>query len=157
MKMIRISMILIAVLATGAALAARPHLSRIDNRSATIEAKPVLLAVTFSSAWCSSCKIIKPRLAAALPAFEGRPVRFIELDFTFGEEEKARRVAEAEGFLPVFEQFAGATGFTLLVEPETGRIIDMLTINHSTGAMKAAIAAALAVVEIAPRSVPGDN
>lgn len=113
--------------------------------AAEFEGEPEIVAATFSSAWCSSCKIIKPRLAKAMPDFSGEPVKFVEYDFTFGEKAKAREAALADGLGPVFDDYAKATGFTLLYDPERQEIIDILTVNHSSAAMRAAIARALAV------------
>lgn len=108
---------------------------------------PEVTAVTFSSAWCSSCKILVPRLARVIPEFADRPVKFVELDFTFGERREIHDQAEAEGLGDVYSRFKGATGFTLLVDRETGDIIDSLTIKHSRQAMRAAIAQAIAIAE----------
>ena len=109
------------------------------------EGEPEIVAATFSSAWCSSCKILEPRLAEVIPEFVDRPVKFVELDFTFGEREEIAEQAEAEGLGHIYPQFKGATGFTLLVDADTGEIVDSLTINHSKRAMRAAIAQAVAI------------
>lgn len=113
-------------------------------------APPELVAATFASAWCSSCKILKPRLAGVIPEFRDRPVRFVELDFTFGQHEENERRATEEGLGEAYKRFKGATGFTLLIDAETGEIVDSLTMNHSKDAMRAAIAAALATAEREP-------
>jgi hypothetical protein len=55
--------------------------------------------------------------------------------------------ARAEGLAEIYPRFKGATGFTLLVDHETGEIIDSLTINHTKAAMRAALAQALAIAE----------
>lgn len=106
---------------------------------------PELVAATFSSEWCASCKVIAPRLAAVAPDFAEKPVRFAELDFTFGRRGDLEQKAAALGLGELYPRFKGATGFTLLVDAETGEIIDTLTINHSEKAMRAAIAQALAI------------
>ncbi len=108
------------------------------------EGEPEILAATFASAWCSACKILEPRLARVVPAFADRPVRFIEFDFTFGEKPAHAALASEHGFSSVYERFRSGTGFTLLIDAETGDVVDTLTINHSEGAMRAAIAAAIA-------------
>lgn len=107
--------------------------------------EPEVVAATFSSAWCSSCKILSPRLADVISEFADKPVKFVELDFTFGERGELADQAEAEGLGGVYPRFKGATGFTLLVDRETGEIIDRLTIRHSKSAMRAAIARSIAV------------
>ncbi len=116
----------------------------------TLGREPEVVAVTFASAWCSSCKILQPRLAEVIPDFAGQPVKFIDLDFTFGQRGEVEDKARAEGLADIYPRFKGATGFTLLVDPGTGEIIDSLTIDHSKAAMRAAIAQALAFAERPP-------
>jgi len=111
----------------------------------TYRGEPELVAATFSSAWCSACKILEPRLSKVIPEFANRPVKFVELDFTFGQRSEIADQAQAEGLGHIYPQFKGATGFTLLVDADSGEIIDSLTINHSTRAMRAALAQALAI------------
>ncbi len=107
--------------------------------------EPEIVAATFSSAWCSSCKILEPRLSDIIPDFVDQPVKFVKLDFTFGQRADIQEQAEAEGLGEIYPRFKGATGFTLLIDHETGEILDSLTINHSKKAMRAAIAQAVAV------------
>ncbi len=107
--------------------------------------EPEIVAATFSSAWCSACKILKPRLSAIIPDFADQPVKFVEFDFTFGQREEIYEQAEAEGLGDLYPRYKGATGFTLLIDSDTGEIIDMLTINHSKQAMRAAISQAVAL------------
>lgn len=106
--------------------------------------EPEVIAATFSSAWCSTCKILEPRLKDVVPEFANQPVKFVKLDFTFGQRGDVQELAEQEGLGEIYPQYKGATGFTLLVDAETGEIIDSLTINHSKQAMRAAIAQAVA-------------
>ena len=104
--------------------------------------EPQLIAATFNSQWCSACKILKPRLLKVIPSFAGLPVKFVEYDLSFGPG-TAREIAEADGLASVFDRFSKATGYTLLIDADTGEIIDMLTIRHDAGAMRVAIARAL--------------
>ena len=114
----------------------------------TLGREPELVAVTFASAWCGPCKILQPRLSDVIPGFADKPVKFVDLDFTFGETEGLADKAAAEGLADVYPRFKGATGYTLLVDRDTGEVIDSLTVDHSKPAMRAAIARALAVAEV---------
>lgn len=134
-----------AIVFGGVALFAFAGRTAATDADYTYPGEPEVVAVTFSSAWCSSCKILAPRLADVIPDFAGKPVKFVELDFTFGERPEIADRAEAEGLGDLYPRFKGATGFTLLVDRETGEIIDSLTINHSKAAMRAAIAQSLAI------------
>ena len=59
--------------------------------------------------------------------------------------------AEAERYRlgDLYERNKGATGFTLLVDYETGEILDTLTMNFSEDAMRSAIARAVAIASYA--------
>jgi thiol-disulfide isomerase/thioredoxin len=125
-----------------------------SSSEASFAGSPELVAATFSSAWCSACMILKPRLAKAIPAFAGKPVKFVEYDFTFGDRAETRSAAAADGLGAVYDKFARSTGFTLLIDADTGEIIDILTINHSAKAMKAAIGGALAKAALSGQDDP---
>lgn len=112
--------------------------------SGIASAEADIVAVTFSSQWCGPCKILKPRLAAIKPDFASKPVRFVELSFTFGEQDNFQDLAQAEGFSSVYERYNKATGFTVLVNRDTGNVIDILTIDHTKADMRSIIENALA-------------
>ena len=128
------------VLVGGIAIFALTGRDSASGAEYTLEAKPEIIAATFSSAWCSACKILKPRLAEIIPDFADKPVKFVEFDFTLGQRDEIALQAEAEGLADIYPRFKGATGFTLLIDSDSGEIIDMLTISHSKAAMRAAIA-----------------
>ncbi len=115
--------------------------------SAVFEGEPALIAATFSSEWCAACRVLKPKLAQILPDFAGKPVRFVEYDFTFGQTDAIRAQADADGVGAIYERFKGATGFTVLIDADSGEIIDTLTMNHSPAAMAAALDDALTVAK----------
>jgi len=116
-----------------------------SSADAVYEGEPEIVAATFASAWCSACKILKPRLVNVIPEFSEQPVSFMELDFTFGVRDEHAALAAENGFTELFENNKGSTGFTLLIDPVSGETIDILTMNHSEKAMRAAIAQAIAV------------
>ena len=133
------------VLIAGVAIFAFSGRNSATGAEYTFEGEPEVVAATFSSAWCSSCKILEPRLADVIPDFKDKPVKFVKLDFTLGQRDEIEEQAAAEGLEDIYPRFKGATGFTLLVDNETGEIIDMLTIGHSKPAMRAAIAQSIAL------------
>lgn len=115
------------------------------SAEAPYQGEPKVVAATFSSAWCSACKILKPKLAKVIPQFANEPVAFIEFDFTFGPNDDLRAEADKYELGALYERNKGATGFTVLIDRETGEIIDTLTMNFSEGAMKSAIARAISI------------
>lgn len=134
--------VIAVVAATAVFVSARAPASDV---TAPFEGEPEVVAATFASAWCSSCKILKPRLAKVVPDFASEPVKFVEYDFTFGDRKTARASAQADGVEAAFDQYENATGFTLLVDADTGDVIDILTMSYSEGAMRAAITQAVTI------------
>ncbi|MCB2113532.1 MAG: hypothetical protein KDD85_08280 [Parvularculaceae bacterium] len=138
----------IAVIAFAVLFAAASYLfvrAPSTNAEAAYRGKPEVVAATFASAWCSSCKVLKPKLARVIPRFKDQPVTFIELDFTFGPSDDIRGEAAQFGVEDLYDRNKGATGFTVLVDYDTGKILDTLTMNFSEDAMRSAISRALAV------------
>ncbi len=133
-----------AVLALGVVLFAAFGRTSATDADYSYTEKPEIIAATFSSAWCSSCKILEPRLKALVPDFADQPVKFVKLDFTLGQRGAVAEKATREGLGHIYPQYKGATGFTLLVDADSGEIVDSLTIRHSEKAMRAAIAQAIA-------------
>lgn len=115
--------------------------------SAAFAGEPELIAATFSSEWCAACRVLKPKLAQVLPDFADKPVRFVEYDFTFGQTDAIRAQADADGVGGIYARVKGATGFTVLIDADSGEIIDTLTMNHSPAAMAAALDDALAIAK----------
>ncbi|MEO1136930.1 MAG: thioredoxin domain-containing protein [Pseudomonadota bacterium] len=134
-----------AVMVAGVAAFSLTGRTAATSADYALDQEPEVIAVTFSSAWCSSCKILEPRLSDVIPDFANKPVKFVKLDFTFGQRGELETKAQAEGLAEIYPRFKGATGFTLLVDRDTGEIIDNLTISHSKPAMRAALAQALAL------------
>lgn len=130
----------IAVLAVGGAV-----LRRGPEVAPPFEGEPALVAATFSSDWCTACRVLEPKLAAAIPSFAGAPVKFVALDFTYGERPALRDAAQADGYAALYDRFKGATGFTLLIDPSDGRQIGVLTSGLTEKAIAARIEEALAV------------
>ncbi|HXI86023.1 MAG TPA: thioredoxin domain-containing protein [Parvularculaceae bacterium] len=133
--------IIMAAYAVALVAAARPA----PKASAPFAGEPAVIAATFSSAWCAPCRILKPRLARVIPEFKDEPVKFVDYDFTFGRNEALDEKAAADGLRPLFQAYSKATGFTLLVDADTGALIGMLTADDSKRQMREAIDDALAV------------
>lgn len=106
-------------------------------------AEPALVAATFSSAFCASCRILRPKLARVMLDYRARPVDFVEFDFTAGAPDRLRDKARARGVLAVYDAGGRATGYTALVDRATGKVLGMLGAGLSEDEMRAEIDAAL--------------
>jgi len=107
------------------------------------EGKPEIIAATFSSAWCSTCKILEPKLAEVVPDFANKPVKFVKLDFSLGQGSGLTKIAEEHNFAEAYEQYKGSTGHTLLLDADTGDIVGQLTVKLSSNEMKVALKKAI--------------
>ena len=137
-----VSLAFLAAFGAAAALFVR---TPATNAEAAYNGKPEIVAATFASAWCSSCKVLKPKLAKVILGFKNEPVAFVEFDFTFGANDDIRAEAEEYGIETLYDEHKGATGFTVIVDYDTGEVLDTLTMNFSEDAMKSAIARAIAI------------
>lgn len=151
--------IFIAALAAVAVAGAAALIARAPatGTSAPFSGKPEIVAATFASAWCSSCKVLQPKLAKVIPSFAGEPVAFVDLDFTFGPRAEIKALAERFAIGALYERNKGATGFTVLVDHDTGEILDTLTMNFSESAMRSAIARALSIASHTDDRPPADG
>jgi len=95
----------------------------------------IILAATFESVWCGPCQILKPRLASARRKTADLPIRDISFDLSGGIRTDLQALAATEGIGPVFDRYAGATGFTVLVDRKTGAVISILTAGQSAHSM----------------------
>lgn len=117
--------------------------------------EPAVIAATFSSTWCTACRVLKPTLRRVMADMAGAPVEFIEIDFTLRGDDAGAEIAEAHGFSDAYDRMKGATGFTLLIDPETGAVIDTLVAGQTRAAMKTAIENAIVVARAARPVVTG--
>jgi len=104
---------------------------------------PQALAVLFYADWCASCKELDPKIKQARKALPDAPVLFTRLDLT---DETTRRqagmLADALGLREIYAEFGGKTGFLLLVDPQTGAIIDRVNRDATVEAIEEKLRAA---------------
>lgn len=116
--MLRAASLLFFALLTNSALAA------------TESNKPEVLGVLFYADWCGSCKVLDPTIEKARDQFnlDNESVLFIRLDLTDETDRyQSSLMAHALGIDAFYTDNAGATGFMLLVDADTGAVITRLT------------------------------
>ncbi len=94
--------------------------------------RPVVAAM-FYSGFCGACRILEPRIEAIMPAFEDRSVTFVEFNQTWSAFNGASltRLAETHQISDVWENRRGGTGFMVIVDPASGRELDIITVRDS--------------------------
>ena len=140
----RFGLIVTVVIAIAVALSVSGR-SRSPSIEQSATVAPQLIAASFTSAWCASCRILEPRLSEVMPAFKDSAIEFVKFDFTFGETPELADRAAALGLTRLYEANKGATGFTVLVDARSGEIVDTLTMNFTVADIKLALNRALAI------------
>ena len=121
---------------------ARHDKSKVEQDKPKAE-KPALLAIDFYADWCGFCAQMKESRAEVRERHGDDAVLFLTLDHTDRESKQPEFHAALLGLDDVWEEHGGRTGRMLLIDPESKKIVKVLTHEHDTNAMSQAIAAHL--------------
>ena len=112
--------------------------------ASTAAEPPKVVGVLFHADWCSSCKALAPKLAAVKPDFAGQPVLFTQVDFTDDSTRaQADLLAAWLELGPAYAEQGRKTGFMLLLDGRTRRVLGRLTKTQGEEELRATIAQAL--------------
>ncbi len=92
--------------------------------------KAILYAVSFHADWCGGCKILGPNIKKARghADLDNKNVLFVKLDLTDATtRHQSTLMASALGLEDFYKENNGKTGFVLLVNSKTGKILGKLT------------------------------
>ncbi|HEY5552644.1 MAG TPA: thioredoxin domain-containing protein [Opitutaceae bacterium] len=107
-------------------------------------AKPKVVGLLFYADWCSSCKVLEPKLDAIKKDFAGQPVLFTRVDFTDDfTKEQSDLLASYMGIDDAYVEQGRKTGFMLLIDTESKQVLGRLVKTQSEAELKAGIEAAL--------------
>lgn len=107
-------------------------------------AQPRVVGLMFFSDTCGSCKILDPKIENVKKDYLSQPILFATLDHSNdGSTNQAALLADSLGLAEVYAAQEKASGFLLLVNPESGEIITKLTRDMSEDEIKAAFDSAL--------------
>ena len=96
---------------------------------------PRVIALTFYADWCGTCRVVEPRFKEALESFSDQPLLTVKLDKTDRDSKQAEYMLAALGLGELWREHAGKTGYVLLVDAESKRVVDTITRAHDTEAM----------------------
>ncbi len=75
-----------------------------------------------------------------MKSYEGKPVTFVEFDFTTDETKgKAKADAKKHGLTEIFDKRAPGTGFVLVIDGKTKKVVGELKASNSVDDWKAAV------------------
>ncbi len=108
----------------------------VPNKSYSQDiAQPELLVVKFHADWCGSCKALGPVLTDLTNKLDGKPVLFIQLDFTNNSvKHQSHLLASALGIKKIVKNNNG-TGFLLVIDNKTKETKVKLTKNQTVKEM----------------------
>lgn len=106
---------------------------------------PRVIALNFYADWCPGCKALKPQLDEVIAGAASQPVLFVKLDQTDKASRQAEYTLAALGLGELWRAHAGKTGYVLLVNTQTRRVVGMLRGGLDTNALKATLASALSM------------
>ncbi len=105
---------------------------------------PKVLAVLFYADWCSSCKELEPKLNKVKRDFEGKPILFTRFDLTDEfTNDQAARYAALLGLESYYTENAGKTGYILLIDSQSKKVLGRINKQDSPAEIKAALTKAL--------------
>lgn len=112
--------------------------------SAETSADLKIIGVAMHADWCGKCKQLGPKYSQVMPQFEGQPILFTRFDmtndFTISQSEK---LAGLLGLTALFQEHKGRTGYVVLLDAKTHKVLKTLKHNQSEEELRQEIASVL--------------
>ncbi len=113
-------------------------------RKAAQEGAPKIIGLLMYADWCQSCKVLEPKLNKMKKDFDGKGIFFTRLNMT---DEftiyQSSLYASWVGFEEIFKENEGRTGYMLLIDPNSKKVLGKLVKTQTPDEIRAAIQAAL--------------
>ncbi len=104
---------------------------------------PKVIALSFYADWCPGCQALKPKLESVMKAAGKQPCLFVKLDQTDKESRQAEFLLASLGLGELWKENGGKTGFTLLVEPKSKKVVGKIMADQDTESIKSTLMSAL--------------
>lgn len=128
---------------SGTPAAKQPGSSTRPSSQARAAEAPKIIAVNFYADWCPGCKALKPKLEEAMMDASGQPCLTVKLDQTDKNSKQSEYMLSALGLGDLWKEHAGKTGYVLLVDAKTHKVVNTITYKQEVKEINAALAAAL--------------
>ena len=138
-RILTLVIVALTLLSISLTVRAQQHLAPQQNVPA-----PKVLAVLFYADWCGWCKELEPKLNKVKGDFRGQPILFTRFDLTdeFTNDQSARYAALL-GLEKYYVDNKGETGYVLLIDSKTKKVLGKISRKDSPQEMKAALTKAL--------------
>jgi len=101
---------------------------------------PKLIAVKFHADWCSVCRTMGPVFEDLQNKMDGSNVLFVKLDFTNNQTRHQANLLGAElGLSNILKQNYKRTGFVLVIDANTKKVLKKLTVDDDVYSMETKI------------------
>lgn len=104
---------------------------------------PELIALSFYADWCPGCKALAPKVEQVMNDSASQTCLFVKLDQTDKNSHQAEYMLAALRLGNLWKEHAGKTGYVLLVNPRTNKVVAQLTADQDVESMQAAIVRAI--------------
>lgn len=106
-------------------------------------ALPKVISLQLYADWCPACKTLKPKLEAALKEAAGQPLLLVRLDETDKDSRQAEYLLAALGLGDLWKDHAGKTGYVLLVDASTKKVIGNISFRFEVKEITEALTKAI--------------
>ncbi len=108
------------------------------------EGDPQVIGLLMYADWCKSCKVLEPKLNDVKREFEGEGIFFTRFDMTDDFTiEQSSLYASWVGLEDIFRDNEGRTGYMLLIDPTSKKVLAKLVKTQSTDEIRNSIQATL--------------
>lgn len=104
---------------------------------------PKVIALQFYADWCAGCKALQPKLDEAMKDAAGQPCLTVKLDQTDKDSHQAEYMLAALGLGDLWKEHAGKTGYVLLVDTKTKKVVATIDSKQEVKQIKSTLMAAL--------------
>ncbi len=106
--------------------------------------QPKIVGILMYADWCSSCKVLEPKLNPVKREFQNQRILFTRFDLTdeFTKDQSAHYAALL-GLEKLYNENAGKTGYMALIEWPSRRNVGMITMDKSPEEIRTILANAV--------------